>query len=190
VWKDIYATPNPRHHSIQDGFLYCKPDTQWKLVLPTSFDHNSKNFLQIAIQEAQDATAHGGFETTMKALTDKFMYQSFSTLVKDFVSSCDACQRTKYSNKPPVGLMTPLDVPIRPMSDLSMNFLKLAPVFIKCSVLYPNIPFDEDQIFCISCLWTIVYRQSGFKFLIPVYDNFTAEQCTATFDIFIARTIG
>jgi len=105
LWKVICATPNPRDHSIKDGFLYCGPDNQWKLVLPTSFDYNGKNFLEIAIQEAYDARAHVGIEKTMKALTDKFMCQSFSTLVKDYVNSCDTCQRTKYSNRPPVGLV-------------------------------------------------------------------------------------
>ena len=33
-------------------------------------------------------------------------------------------------------------------------------------------------------------RQSGFKFLIPVPDNFTAEQCTATFDTHVVPTMG
>ena len=190
VWKDIYATPNPGHNSIQDGFLYCRPDKQWKLVLATSFDYNGNNFLEIAIQEAHDATAHGGIEKTMKALTDKFMCQSFLTLIKDYGNSCDTCQRSKYSNKPPVGLVTPLHVSIRPMSDFSMDFLKLTPVFNKCSVLYLNIAFNEDHIVCISRLWTIVDQQAGFKFLIPVSDNFIVEQCTATFNIFIAPTIG
>ena len=36
----------------------------------------------------------------------------------------------------------------------------------------------------------IVDRQSGFKFLIPVSDNFTPEQCTATFDSYVFSTIG
>ena len=52
------------------------------------------------------------------------------------------------------------------------HFLKLASVCIKCSVLYANIPFDEDHVVCISRLWTIVDRQARFKFLIPVSDNF------------------
>ena len=71
-----------------------------------------------------------------------------------------------------------------------MDFLKLLPVFTKCSLLYPNIPVGEDQIVCISRLWTIVNRHSGFKFLISVSDNFTVEQCTATFDTHIVSTMG
>ena len=71
-----------------------------------------------------------------------------------------------------------------------MDFLKLSPVFTKCSVLYANIPVDKDHIVCISRLWTIVDRQSGFKFLIPLPDNFSAVQCTATVDTHVVPTIG
>ena len=71
-----------------------------------------------------------------------------------------------------------------------MDFLKLSPVFTKCSVLHPNIPVDEDHIVCISQCWTILDRQSGFKFLIPIPDNFSAEQCTTTFDTHIVPPIG
>ena len=71
-----------------------------------------------------------------------------------------------------------------------MDFLKLLLVFTKYSVLYPNIPIGEDQIVCIWWLWTIVDRQSGFNFLIPVADNFSAQQCTATFDTHVGPTIG
>ena len=36
----------------------------------------------------------------------------------------------------------------------------------------------------------IVDRQSRFKFLIPVPNNFSAEQCTATFDTHVVSTMG
>ena len=71
-----------------------------------------------------------------------------------------------------------------------MDFLKLTPVFTKCSVLDPNIPVGEDHIVCISRLWTIVDGQSGFKFLISVPDNFTGEQCTTTFETHVVLTMG
>jgi len=43
---------------------------------------------------------------------------------------------------------------------------------------------------CYSRLWTIVCRQPGFMFLIPVSDNLTEEKCTDTFDTDIASVIG
>ena len=71
-----------------------------------------------------------------------------------------------------------------------MDFPKLSPVFTKCSLLYSNIPVGEDHIVCISWLWTIVDIQSGFQFLIPIPDNFSAEQCTATFNTHVVPTMG
>ena len=74
-----------------------------------------------------------------------------------------------------MGYVRALHVPVKLWSDLTIDFLKLLQVFNKYSVLYQNIPVGEYHILCISRLWTIVDRQAGFKFLIPVPDNFTAE---------------
>ena len=163
---------------------------QWRLVLSSTFNAEGKNFLEIGIVEAYVGTAHSRIKKTIKGLTDKFECQSFSWLLKEFIGSCDICQRTKYIQKRPIGYVTPLYVPVRPWSDITIDFLKLLPVFTKCSALYSNIPVGEDHIVCISQLWTIVDRQSGFKVLIPTPDNFTAEQCTATFDTHVVSTMG
>ena len=71
-----------------------------------------------------------------------------------------------------------------------MDFLKLTPVFIKCSTMYPNIEIDNDPMLCISRIWTIVDRHSGYKFLIPIPDNFKAEQCTRTYEVHLLLYIG
>ena len=42
---------------------------------------------------------------------------------------------------------------------------------------------------CISRHWMIVNRKSGYQFLIPVIDNFNAEQYTATFDTHVVLTM-
>ena len=55
---------------------------------------------------------------------------------------------------------------------------------------YPDIPVGEDQIVCILRLWTMGDRQSGCKFLIPVPDNFSAEQYAATFETYLVPTMG
>jgi len=151
---------------------------------------NGENYLEDAIKEAHDATAHGGVEKTSKWLTDKFICQAFSMLVKEYVSSYNTCQRTKYSNKPPLGQVTMLHVPARVWTDISTDFLKMSPVFTYCSTLYPNITLEEDHMICFSRLCTIVCRQSGFMLLIPVSDTVTVEKCTDTFDKHVASVIG
>jgi len=144
---------------------------------------NSKNYLEAATKEAHDATAYGGVEKTWKWLTDRFICQPFSRIVKVYVASCDTCQQMKYSNKPPLGQVTMLHVPARAWMDITMDFLNMSAVFTYCYTLYPNIPLEDDHMICFARLWTIVCRQSGFMFLISVSYNLMVEKCTNTFDM-------
>ena len=98
IWTDINAGPEKSRKNMKDrnGFLYVQNlNKQWSLVLPSTFNTEGKNFLEIAIAKGHAATAHGGIKKTIKALTDKFECQSFSCLVREYVRSCDICQRTK-----------------------------------------------------------------------------------------------
>ena len=115
-----------------------------------------KNFLEIAIAKAHAATTHGRIHKTMKALTDKFECQSFSGLIREYVGTCNICQRTKYLRRGPIGCARPLRMPVRLCSNITMDFLILSLVFTKCSILYPNIPVGEDHLVGVSWLWTIV----------------------------------
>ena len=49
--------------------------------------------------------------------------------------------------------------------------------------MYPNSEIDNDHMLCISRRWTIVDRHSGYKFQIPIADNFKVEQCTHTYEV-------
>jgi len=192
IGSQLYnASEGKKGVSKGNGFLYKKNEEgEWRLVLPSTFELNGKNYLKAAIKEAHIATAYGGFEKTLKCLTDKFICQPFSRLVKDYMASCNTCQGKKYSNKPPLGQVTMLHVPARAWTDITMDFLKMSPVFKNCSTLYLNIPLEDDHMICFSRLWTIVCRRSGFMFLISVSDNLTAEKCTDTLDTYVTSIIG
>ena len=81
----------------KNRFLYVQNlNRQRRLVLPSTFNAEANNFLEIAIAKAHAATACGGIEKTMKDLTDKLKCQSFSCRVREYVESCDVCQWTHY----------------------------------------------------------------------------------------------
>ena len=151
---------------------------------------NGKNYLKDTIKEAHDAMLHARVEKKLKWLLDKYICQPFSRLIKEYVASSDTCQWTQYSNKPPLGHVIMLHVPARAWTDITMDFLKMSPVFTYCSSLYSNIPLKNNHLIYFSKLWTMVCRQAGFMFLIPVSDNLRAEKCTDTFDTHIASFIG
>jgi len=191
MWSQLYNAPKGKKGVSKDnGFLQKKNEEgEWRWVLPSTFNMNGENYLDDAIKEAHDAMAHEGVEKTWKRFTDKLICQPFSRLVKEYVASCDTCQRTNYSNKPPLGQVIMLLVPARSWKDITMDFLKMSPVFTYCSTLYPNIPLEDHHMICFSRLWTIVCRQSGFMFLSPVSDNLTTEKCTDTFDTHVDSII-
>jgi len=75
MWSQPYNAPEGKKGVSKDnGFLYKKNEKgEWCLVLPSTFDMNSMNYLEAAIKEAHDAIAHGGVEKTLTWLPDKFI---------------------------------------------------------------------------------------------------------------------
>jgi len=69
-----------------------KEKAEWRLVLPSTFNLNSKNYPEAAIKEGHDATARGGVDKRFKWLTEKFICQPFLRLIKEYVTSCGTCQ--------------------------------------------------------------------------------------------------
>ena len=47
----------------------------------------------------------------------------------------------------------------------------------------------NDHILCISRIWSIVDRRSGYKFLMSIPDNYEAEQCTRTYEVHLLPNV-
>ena len=156
----------------------------------SDFVFEGKNYYECLIDEAYVATAHGGVEIPMQYLTHRYQSQSSSALVQSIQVRHDTCYRVKESNNAPQGVVTPLHVPVRPCTEISMDVLKLTSVFIKCSTIYSNIELDNDHILGISHKWNIVDRHSVYNFLIAIPDNFEAKQCTHTCEVHLLLYIG
>src|SRR5258706_14476004 len=109
-----------------------------------------------------------------------------------YITGCLTCQKTKYPNKPPLGLLTPLHVPASPWNTISMDFLYVQPVFLDASKVFPNISYanKQDTIVEFSKILVIVCNHSKYKFLIPVSSDITAQQVVDIMNILIFPTIG
>jgi len=85
MWRQLYNAPEGKNGVRKDNlFLYKKNEKgEWRLVLPSTFNMNGKNYLEDAIKEAHNATAHGGVEKTLKWLTDKFFASHFQGSLKN-----------------------------------------------------------------------------------------------------------
>ena len=56
--------------------------------------------------------------------------------------------------------------------------------------MYANSEIENDHMLCMSRIWTILDRHSGYKLLIPIADDCRAEQCTRTYEVHLVPYIG
>ena len=191
VWKEFYCeNTKPNLMKIGDSlYVFCKSG-EWKLIFASNFIFAGKNYNKQLMDRAHVVTAYSGVEQTMQYPTDRYQSQSLSALLNSFVASCDTYQRVKQSNKRPLGLVTPLHLPVRPWTGIWMDFHKLTPVFTLCSTIYPNIGIDNDHVACIQRIWTIVDCYSGYKFQIQITDYFKHDQATRTYEVHVIPHIG
>lgn len=72
-------------------------------------------------------SGHQGIERTHEALHRLFYWPRMNGMVRDYVKSCDSCQRIKASQQVPAGLLQPLPSPGRPWEQVSMDFIVQLP---------------------------------------------------------------
>ena len=112
------------------------------------------------LQESHDCfySGHMGRDRTFWRLSQYFYWPRLGKDVKDFVLSCEACQRNK-SGRTKTGLLQPLPVPERPWADISMDFI----------VGLPLTGNGNDAIF------TFVDRLTKYAHLVPTKSTISAE---------------
>ena len=103
-------------------------------------------------------SGHPGRDRTLWNLSKHFYRPHMGRSVKDFVKSCDSCQRNK-SSKNKVGLLQPLPVPDQPWHNISLDFIMGLPV----------TSMKNDAVF------TSVDRLTKYVHLIPTTSTIDAE---------------
>ena len=71
---------------------------------------------------------HQGIERTYATIYKLFYWPRMNNDVRDYVKSCDSCQRIKASQQVPAGLLQPLPIPKQPWDQVSMDFIVQLPV--------------------------------------------------------------
>lgn len=79
--------------------------------------------------EAHDppVMGHLGMDKTLERVSRRFYWPRLEQSVREYVKSCEACQRNKASNQPPAGLLQPLPIPSRRWESVSMDFVMPLP---------------------------------------------------------------
>jgi hypothetical protein len=88
---------------------------------------DEKNWRSLILQQAHDipTAGHQGQNRTINKLLPNIYWESLREDCMRFINSCDACQRTKYSNKKPEGYLIPLDIPEKRFDTIGIDFTPL-----------------------------------------------------------------
>ncbi|TPX33406.1 hypothetical protein SeLEV6574_g08385 [Synchytrium endobioticum] len=106
---------------------------------------------------------HFGYRKTLDLILRDYWWKGVSAAVKEYVSSCDSCQRNKASRQLPQGQLIPLPIPERNHQHLTMDFIvKLPPSTSSDGIVYDSI-------------LVVVDRRSKLTHFIPTREAITAE---------------
>jgi Integrase zinc binding domain len=95
----------------------------------------------VLMHDAHDAIVKGylGFDKCYQDLSRGFTCPSMRRDVKEYVRSCDSCQRNKPRNQSQIGLLDPLEVPNRHLEQVTFDFV----------MELPRTPSGHDAILAI-----------------------------------------
>lgn len=108
----------------REGLVFNIANGQDRLCIPA---HNMS--IQRILREAHDSPSGGhlGIEKTLKAAASRFYWKRMSKSVKDYITSCDSCQKRKSEGKKRQGLLQPLPIPNDTWREVSMDFITKLP---------------------------------------------------------------
>ena len=119
------------------------------------------------------SSGHEGIQKTLHRLRADFYIPSDRALVRDWVRSCEICQRNKTETLRPAGMLQPLEVPSQVWADISMDFIEGLP-----------------KVGGKSVILTVVDRFSKYAHFIAVGHPYTAASVARAFFDSIVRLHG
>jgi hypothetical protein len=142
-----------------------------KLMVPAD-----RNIISDILREAHDApySGHLGVGKTLHNVKRYYQWPNLHTEVKQYVLTCDSCQRMKSSNQKPAGAYIPLPVPSRNWESISMDLV----------TDLPTTPNGNDSVI------VFVDRLSKMVHIAPCTKSVTATQLAAIYLREVARLHG
>ena len=119
-WKQIKdALESGRlieNYSLEDGLVLFKN----RIYIPDSNDLKLR-----ATRQGHDAkvAGHFGRDKTLELISRNYYWPNLDEWVREYVRTCDDCQRNKTRRHKKYGRLQPLDVPYRPWEHISMDFI-------------------------------------------------------------------
>ena len=90
-------------------------------------DHNDARLKVLKARHDSKLAGHPGITRTLELVSRDYIWNGLRNDIERYIRGCATCQRTKTSRQSPHGFLKPLEVPQRPWSDISMDFVEELP---------------------------------------------------------------
>ena len=143
-----------------DNRVYIPQNTKIKLDILNMFHDSS-------------VSGHLGRSKTLELVSRQFYWPGMRRFVNRYVFNCVICRRAKPSRQEPSGHLHPLQIPERPWSSISMDFIT-------------GLPVSDGH----NSILVVVDRFSKMSHFIPCSDSITAKELSFLFLQHIFRLHG
>jgi len=143
--------PGLQHYGIEDEMVTYER----RIYIP------DRNTLKLKVpHQCQDAkvAGHFGRDKTLDLMKRNYYWPNMEEWVRNYVWTCDACQRNKTARHKKYGKLVPLEIPSRPWEQISMDFIT-------------DLPNVKGYNQC----WVIVERFTKMAHFIPLKNRKAKE---------------
>jgi transposase InsO family protein len=136
------------------------------LVMKVGLDVPEELQEQIIRQHHDDPVhGHPGVARTMELIARNYQFRKMKDKVSNFIKKCADCQKNKHSTHAPYGEMQPMELPEKPWTDISMDFVT-------------GLPLSKDPATGLTydSILVIVDRFTKYALMIPFRRDYTAVQ--------------
>ena len=156
----LHRKQNRRKVRMREG-LYRKGS---RIYVPSHYVDeagNERNLRREVLENLHGppVVGHPGRDRTLELVSRSWWWPGVVADVADYVAHCDSCQRVKTSNRLPVGLLHPLEIPSLKWQSMSMD-------------LITGLPKAREGF---DAIWVAVDRLSKYAHFAPTTSEASAE---------------
>jgi hypothetical protein len=164
VIESLREEPNPlnpqypQYFLSDEGLLYFEDwEGNNRLCVPTSL----RNQVMKEDHESLTEGAHCGYHRAFNRLASMYFWPRMSKDIREYVTTCDICQKTKAKRHAPVGLLRPIPIPSKPFEVITMDFI-------------PELPITQSGF---NNILVIVDKLTKFAIFIPTITSLDEKEC-------------
>lgn len=157
-----------------DSHKFVRRDGVW-FYDETVYLSPSSALIKLIMEDSHSSPTcgHFGFHKTLQRINKSFVWPNMRRMIKEFLQSCDVCQRYKTDCMKPAGLLQPLPIPSQVWSEISMDFIE-------------GLPNSNGY----SVIMVVVDRLSKYAHFIPIKHPYTAVTVAKAFVTNVVRLHG